>query len=285
MIEISKEEYEKLKNIESKYYAISIENSIEIANTITNNAINVNKSSKQKVTEISNINNLVNAFITKSNEIEDKSTKNFESSVQSSVESENIICLIKDLSNTIKKLENIFQSFTNTIDSLTLNNKEISKLVEINGQISIQTNLLSLNAKIEAARANEYGKGFSIVADEVKKLAERSHHSTEDIGKQINKITSMTNEAKQQSDMSSDLIKDTISISTNAIDKLEYLINLASQNKEDSTEVKTIVHNQLQDSNIIQSKISQLLEDTTKAIEGSSKNIDLGKTLLNNLDK
>jgi len=283
MIEISMEEYNKLKNTASAYEKIQLQNSLQIADNMTQNAMNVNEASKKRVQEIENISSLVNKFIDKSSIIESKSNENYQSSEEASLESENIIILITELSTTIDSLDQIFDTFSQTIDTLTEANKAITGLVVANDHVSIQTNLLSLNAKVEAARAGEAGKGFSIVADEVKKLAATSKRTTSDIGKKIKDITLMTNNVKQQSNTSNELIDNGILISQNATDKLNNLINMSTKNKQDSVEVKNIVCNQLQDSDIIKQKIAVLLEDTTKAIEGSSNNIDLGKSLLNNL--
>jgi methyl-accepting chemotaxis protein len=285
MIEIKKTEYDKLKEIESKFNTMKSDESFDIANKMTTNAINVNQASKQKVLEIERISKLVNEFIEKSNQIDEKSSENFKSSELSSKESENTIELIKELSSTINSIDSIFETFTDTLDSLSIANKEISELVARNDQISIQINLIAINAKIEASRAGEYGKGFAIVADEVKKLAASSKQSTLDIGKKIEAISHMTENAKEQSDKSNELIDNGIKISDDSIVKLNSLIQLSSSNRSDSIEVTSIVNNQLKDSDTIKSMISVLLEDTTKAIEGSSNNITLGNNLLDNLKR
>lgn len=283
MIEITEQEHDRLKNIELLYQKLQLENSQEIAKNMTQNAINVNKASEQRLAEIENISLLVNEFIEKSSIIEIKSNENFQSSEESSIESKNVIELVTKLSSTINNLDKIFDTFTEIIDSLTEANKEITGLVVANDHVSIQTNLLSLNAKVEAARAGEAGKGFSIVADEVKKLAATSKRTTSDIGKKIKDISIMTGNVKEQSDTSNELINNGIQISDDATKKLNNLITISNKNQQDSIEVKDIVCNQLKNSDTIKEKIAILLSDTEKAIEGSSNNIDLGKSLLNNL--
>lgn len=283
MIEIPKSEYDKLKQIESSYEKLQLSQSLQIANDMTQNAINVNRASTQRVKEIESISLLINQFIDRSTQIESKSNENYHAAEESNQQSQNIISLINELSLTIGDIDKIFESFTDTIGLLTEANKEIALLVIANDHISIQTNLLSLNAKVEAARAGEAGKGFSIVADEVKKLAATSKRTTANIGQKIKDITFMTNSVQKQSDTSNELIDNSITISQDATTKLNHLIDIANQNKNDSVNVNNIVLNQLKDSDTIKEKIALLLQDTTEAIEGSSLNIDLGNSLLNQL--
>ena len=75
-------------------------------------------------------------------------------------------------------------------------------------EITEQTNLLSLNASIEAARAGESGKGFAVVADEIRKLAEQSQQSTDEIKQIVNEITIKSQQVEQTMDESVGIIEE-----------------------------------------------------------------------------
>lgn len=102
------------------------------------------------------------------------------------------------LRNHMDHIAGIIQQTVGMMDNLQEQNQQIGGILTAISDISNQTNLLALNAAIEAARAGEHGKGFAVVSDEVRKLAESSQRSTQEIASIINDIQKMTAELSKQ---------------------------------------------------------------------------------------
>ncbi|KZL92086.1 methyl-accepting chemotaxis protein [Clostridium magnum] len=96
------------------------------------------------------------------------------------------------LLKSIEDIKNSFKTVAEKVNSLNSSVSQVGNITDVINDISEQTNLLALNAAIEAARAGEAGKGFSVVAEEVRNLAEQSKESTEQIQKLIYSISSET---------------------------------------------------------------------------------------------
>ena len=112
-----------------------------------------------------------------------------------------------EVAERIRGVEHKLTDFGGTVGELDRNSQNIGQIVKLIDDISEQTNLLALNAAIEAARAGEQGRGFAVVADEVRALAKRTQQSTEEIERLVSALRTAAQASVQQIQSSGELVK------------------------------------------------------------------------------
>lgn len=134
--------------------------------------------------------------------IADTSTTAYDASVRSEEEAKQGYALIHQSIEKMHAVQQAMEQIVGVMNGLDKRSKEISNIVTVMTDIASQTSLLSLNASIEAARAGEEGQGFAVVALEVKKLAEMSRASSEQINKMVQTVQSDIASASQSTMLS-----------------------------------------------------------------------------------
>ncbi|MDD2915886.1 MAG: methyl-accepting chemotaxis protein [Gallionella sp.] len=131
-------------------------------------------------------------------------------------QSEDSGLIIHSAANEMRLMADAVNDTANTIRELQDFSGQISSIVNVIKEIADQTNLLALNAAIEAARAGEQGRGFAVVADEVRKLAERTTSSTQEITKMIANIQQVTQRAVLEMDGGVQRVNEGVELATKA---------------------------------------------------------------------
>ncbi|RZP82753.1 methyl-accepting chemotaxis protein [Vibrio vulnificus] len=195
------------------------------------------------ITEMSESARSVAENVTQSNRITEGASKEAKQSLE----------IVNDAVTTVSALVNDVEEMSNRIVSMNQDANKISEVLNVIGEISEQTNLLALNAAIEAARAGEQGRGFAVVADEVRALAARTQNSTTEISEMLSKLLDGTSSVVASMERTKQQCQSTASKTSEVSNSL----NLMSGSVRDIDDVSTQIAAATEEQSTVAAELSR----------------------------
>lgn len=184
--------------------------------------------------------------------------------------------------NTKSSIHNLAQEVSqasSVISALNQHAQEISSVLATIQGIAEQTNLLALNAAIEAARAGEQGRGFAVVADEVRVLSQRTHNSTEEIKSTISVLQETTQRAVALMENSSKLANNSVADADTATHALEEINAAVALISDMATQIATAAEEQTHVTGEITQNVTAIKDVTEQLVEGAEDSLNQSNQL------
>jgi len=189
----------------------------------------------------------------------------------------------QDVSNTVQsvsKVESDIKIAADVITKLQSKSVDIGAVLDVIRGIAEQTNLLALNAAIEAARAGEQGRGFAVVADEVRSLAQRTQQSTQEIQEMIESIQSGATEAVKAMDSSNEQVKDSVAQAHKAGNSLSEIDKIVSTISDMNMQIAAATEEQ----SSVSEEFNRNVVNISNAAEKNAENSQVTKQAVEQLE-
>ncbi|TDO98985.1 methyl-accepting chemotaxis protein [Marinomonas balearica] len=243
--------------------AQSLLTSIEEANSLTG----------EQQAETEQVAAAINEMATSIQEVATGAKDAADSSESANKETESGQKIVSQASKSISELESEVSKAKQVIHELEDQSNEISNVLEVIRSIAEQTNLLALNAAIEAARAGEQGRGFAVVADEVRSLAARTQQSTADIQNMIDTLQARAKSAVSVMELSSHQALESVEHAKQAAQSFDGIGERVNKITEMSVQMATAVDQQSSVSDEINRSISNIRTAANTNVKNGQTNV------------
>ena len=238
--------------------------------TLTQTAENTSHNIKQQQLEVNNISQVMQALDGTVQSIVDNTARGNKAVILTTEKSNNALAVVDQTISTINKLESDVSSASDMIHKLEQDTDSIGGVIDVIKSIAEQTNLLALNAAIEAARAGEQGRGFAVVADEVRTLASRTQESTAEIQEMIESLQSGSSAVVKVMSANQTQTSEVVKSASHTVDTINTIntsIDEVSQINSEITEITQQQSQSAQKMNQTIESINQLTDITSQYAE------------------
>ena len=184
--------------------------------------------------------------------------------------------IVSEAVRSINEVADKTREMQQSLQDLGKKANNIGEVMNVINDIADQTNLLALNAAIEAARAGEAGRGFAVVADEVRKLAEKTMNATKEVGEAVDSIQQGTETNIQYMNEAGELVEKSTSLSNNAGESLQEIVGLVQENADQVRNIATASEEQSSASEQINTsteEISRIASEVADSMQQSAQAI------------
>lgn len=185
-------------------------------------------------------------------------------SANQEVQSANLV--LESTVNSIRELAADIENASGVVHTLDQDVANIASILDVICGIAEQTNLLALNAAIEAARAGEQGRGFAVVADEVRSLASRTQQSTGEIQSMIERLQAGAEQAVKVMQASKDSSESTIDSARSATESLNEILTAISRMNDMNTQIATAASQQSSVSENVSSNVQKIADNSSTTV-------------------
>src|ERR1700733_9495404 len=237
----------------------------EVTSTMHEMSINVQnvvKNTQVQASSVAETSASIDQMVTSIQRVADTAKVLLDIAYRSREEVHTGIATMEKTTDGLNRTNSAIQTSANIIGALGRRADDIGKIVEVIDDLAEQTNLLALNAAIEAARAGEHGLGFAVVAEEVRKLAEKSTQSTKEISELIEGIQKEAREAVENMDKSTSMVQEGLVLNKELSGALEKISAVVSEVYKFSQEIGAATTEQSSGSSQIAKATTRLTEIT-----------------------